>query len=256
VPPGLTFTSSYAGATLSGTPSAAGNYSFTVQVSDTAGHSTSKSFGITAVTAGSGGTNPGPPGIQVSQANLDFQGPAGGNTPPPQYISIVATNQQPLNATIQLDSGSDGTPAPPWLKARFVSATTPARLAVQTNQTGLPAGPYKGRVVVRYQNQQTVIVNVTFTIDLTPPQLSASPGFLRFVAISGATTAPQQALLVTNLGTGGPINFTSTVVGSGSPWLSVTPGTGVTALSASVPLQVTVNPAGLKIGSYLGKIRV
>ncbi len=110
--------------------------------------------------------------------------------------------------------------------------------------------------MVRYQNQQTVIVNVTFTIDLTPPQLSVSPGFLRFVAITGATTAPQQALLVTNLGTGGPINFTSTVVGSGSLWLSVTPGTGVTALSTSVPLQVTVNPAGLKIGSYLGKIRV
>jgi len=87
---------------------------------------------------------------------------------------VVSANLAPLNAVIDIDSGNPGTPATPWLKARFVSATTPARLAIFTNQTGLPAGIYKGRVLVKYGAAQTLIVQVTFTVDLTPPHLNVA----------------------------------------------------------------------------------
>ncbi len=257
LPPGLTFVSSSTSATLTGTLTAAGSFSFTVSVADSASRVAFKSFTLSSVQSGTGtpGMPTGPPGVQVSQMGLTFQGPQGGNPPPPQYLSIVATNGQPLVATITLDGGSTGTPAPPWLKARFVSATTPARLAIQVIPTGLTAGPYTGRVLVNYQGQPTIVVNVSFTVDLTPPSLAVAPGFLRFTTSSGVTTTGQQALLVSNLGTGGPLSFTANVV-SDSPWLTVTPASGTTVVGSGVPLQVAVNAQGLAIGSYLGKITV
>jgi len=256
LPPGLNFDALTG--TLSGTPSALGDFSFSVQVSDTAQRKASKSFSLTSAVSAvvpPPGTGTGPPAVQVSQTQLDFQGPTDGNTPPPQYISVVAANQQPLSATIELDSGSPGTPAPPWLNARFVSAITPARLAIVTNQVGLRAGAYKGRVLVKYGSAQTLAVNVNFTIDSTPPQLVVSPPFLRFAAINGLTGIIEQALLVSNAGTGGSLSFTASVV-SDSPWVTVTPGSGTAAVNGGTPLRVIVNAQGLKIGSYLAKIRV
>ncbi len=249
LPPGLSFTSSSSTATLSGTATALGTFSFSVAVTDTAQQVAAKSFSLSVQ------PSTGPPGLQVSQTALSFQGPQGGNPPPPQYVSVVATNNQPLLATVTLDSGSPGTPVPTWLTARFVSATTPARLAIQTIPTGLPAGPYKGRVLVSYQGQQTIVVDVDFTVDLTPPELAIAPGFLRFAAISGAAGAAQQALLVSNLGTGGPLAFTAKVVSS-SPWLTVTPASGATLVGSGFPLQVAVNAQTLEVGAYLGTIRV
>ena len=41
-------------------------------------------------------------------------------------------------------------PRPALLSTRFDSGVTPARLAIVTDQSGLPAGPYSGRVVVTY----------------------------------------------------------------------------------------------------------
>jgi uncharacterized protein (TIGR03437 family) len=254
LPPGLIFIGSSSTATLSGTLTAAGNFGFTVSVTDSAQKVAFKSFSLLSQ-SGTPGTPTGPPGIQVSQMGLSFQGPQGGNPPPPQYLSIVATNGQPLVATITIDSGSTGTPAPPWLKARFVSATTPARLAIQVMPTGLPAGPYTGRVLVTYQGQPTIVVNVSFAINLTPPSLAVVPGFLRFTTTAGVAAAAQQALLVSNLGTGGPLSFTASVV-SGNSWLSVTPASGTTVVGSGVPLQVAVNTQGLAVGAYLGKITV
>src|SRR5207245_865269 len=100
---------------------------------------------------------------------------------------------------IELDSGAPGTPAPPWLSARFVSATTPARLAIFTNQVGLRAGAYKGRVLVKYGTAQTLVVDVNFSIDLTPPQLAVAPSYLKFAAINGLTGVLEQALIAANL---------------------------------------------------------
>jgi uncharacterized protein (TIGR03437 family) len=245
LPPGVTFNNGI----LSGAPTALGDYSFGVQVSDQANHSASKTFTLTSAPSSSA------PAIQVSVADLDFEGPAGGNPPAPQYLAVVAANQQPLGAIIEIDGGGPGSSAPPWLGARFVSATTPARLAITTTQTGLPAGDYRGRVLVRYQGLQTLIVNVAFKINLTPPKLSVSPGYLRFAAITGVDSSLEQALLVSNLGTGGGIDFTSSVT-EGGAWLSLTPGSGKTVVGGGVPVRVLVNAQGLKIGSYLGKIRV
>jgi hypothetical protein len=247
LPPGLTFNS--ATATLSGTLAALGDYSFGVQVTDASQHQASKAFSMTSAPSSTA------PAVKVSQTTLDFQGPSDGNTPPPQYVSVVAANLEPLSATIDIDSGDTGTPAPPWLTARFVSAITPARLAIFTNQANLRAGAYKGRVLVKYGKVQTLVVNVNFAIDLSPPQLTVAPTYLRFATIAGAAGVSEQALLVTNAGTGGPLDFTASVVSS-SPWLTVTPAGGKTLVSGGFPLRVIVNTQGLKVGSYLGKMRV
>src|SRR2546426_497709 len=64
----------------------------------------------------------------------------------------------------------------------------------------------------------------------------------------------EQALLVRNDGTGGPLDFTAKVV-SNTPWLVVTPDSGKTS-PGGAPLRVIVNPQGIRIGSALGKIRL
>jgi uncharacterized protein (TIGR03437 family) len=244
LPPGMTFNNGI----LSGAPTALGDFSFTVQVTDQAQRTTSKSFALTSAPSSSA------PAIQVSVADLVFEGPAGGNPPALQYLAVVAANQQPLAATVELDSGSAGSAAPPWLGARFDSATTPARLAISTVQSGLVAGDYFGRVLVKYQGVQTLVVNVRFKINLTPPHLSVAPEYLRFAAIVGGPSPAEQSLLVTNSGTGGALDFTASVVDTA--WLTVTPASGRTVVGSGVPLRVLVNTQGLKIGSYLGKIRV
>src|SRR5206468_3737677 len=117
------------------------------------------------------------------------------------------------------------------------------------------AGPYKGRVLVKYGNAQTIIVNVNFTVDLSPPQLTVAPSYLRYSPVIGVTNTLEQDLLVGNSGTGGALDFTATVA-SNSPWLTVTPASGRTVIGGGVPLRVIVNTAGLVIGSRLGRIRV
>ncbi|HTM51704.1 MAG TPA: Ig-like domain-containing protein, partial [Bryobacteraceae bacterium] len=246
LPPGLSFDSITG--TLSGTPTGTGDFSFGIQVRDTAQRIASRAFSITSSPASSA------PAVKVSKTVLDFQAPTGGDNPPPQYVSVVAANLEPLPAIIEIDSGATGTPAPPWLSARFVTATTPARLAIFTNQAGLPAGKYKGRVLVKYGTIQTLVVDVEFTVDETPPQLSTSPTFLRFVGVSGVTGFLEQELLVRNIGTGGPIDFTAKVI-TNSPWLSVSPDSGRTSPNGT-PLRVIVNSQGFRIGSALAKIQL
>src|SRR4029079_8552481 len=115
LPPGVTFNP--ATATLSGAPTALGDFSFGIQVTDTGVRSVTKTFSLTSAPTASA------PAIQVSQASLDFDAPADGDQPAPQYLAIVAANQQPLGAIIEIDSGTPGSPPPSWLSARFVSAT-------------------------------------------------------------------------------------------------------------------------------------
>jgi hypothetical protein len=82
-----------------------------------------------------------------------------------------------------------------------------------------------------------------------------TPTSLSF-AVSGTTPPPAQPFTIANQGTS-PINWTATVAtSSGTGWLSASPTAGSTAVGASSPVSVTVNPTGLGGGVYTGTITV
>ena len=94
-----------------------------------------------------------------------------------------------------------------------------------------------------------------WSIPMLASPLVVSPLSLSFAA--GGTTPPApQTFTITNQGTGS-LNWSATATtNSGGTWLSVSPPAGSTAVGASTPVSVSVNPAGLAGGWYTGAIAV
>lgn len=82
------------------------------------------------------------------------------------------------------------------------------------------------------------------------PILDVSPASLTF-NVGSSGVAPSQSVSVSNVGPGGSIPWSASVV-SGGGWLQVTPASGTTPAG----LSVSVNAAGLTSGTYNGTIRV
>jgi len=83
---------------------------------------------------------------------------------------------------------------------------------------------------------------------IPPPQIGLSKTKLNFGATSGGTASSAQKVVVSNSG-GGILNWSAV---SNSPWLSFSPSSG----TGTAVIQISVNPAGLAVGSYTGTITV
>src|SRR5262249_4334208 len=152
-------------------------------------------------------------------------------------FSAAVSSGAALQFTIQTDSGAAGTAAPPWLSVLLLKGSTPARIPVSVDQTGLQPGKYSGRILVNTSDGRQGVVTVTLTVTAGAPQLDVSPAFLRFAGSASALAAAEQNLLVRNIGGGGPLAFSVTLPGD-APWLSVTPSAGQTAPNTSVSMRV------------------
>jgi len=81
-----------------------------------------------------------------------------------------------------------------------------------------------------------------------PPQISASPGVLRFTAAVGGAPPPPLALAIGAETPG--LAFTARVSGGGAPWVKLSAAGGV----APRVIDVTVDPADLLQGTYFASI--
>jgi hypothetical protein len=89
LPPGLELRS----AVVQGTPTTAGNYSFTLRAADLCGASTTRNFTLAiSATAGSGGE------IQASAASVEFSAAAGGTSPLEKTLTI-SSGTTPMSFT-------------------------------------------------------------------------------------------------------------------------------------------------------------
>jgi uncharacterized protein (TIGR03437 family) len=223
-------------ALLSGTPSAAGKFTFTLQAVDSGGRTVEKSF-TQVITAGPIAASPSSLLFSFVQSNstLNFQ-------------SLTVTN-----GTAQAVAVSSTTSGQSWLSVSPANLDVPAfsssAVTVSVNPSGLAPGTYAGAVTLAGASQQFV-VSVYVTVSSAQLAIAISQTALRFKAALGGGSPASQSITVLNQGSG-PLNWSaeaSTLVGS---WLSVTPGSGAAGDAATV----SVNPSGLAAGDYYGLVQ-
>jgi uncharacterized protein (TIGR03437 family) len=245
LPPGLTLNT--ATGALTGSPQAAGAYSFVIRTTDFAKATVTKAFTLTV-----GGGGPAASAL-ISTNTLDFNALAGGDSPAPQSVSLASTGA-PLQFTVQIDGGATGLPAA-WLTVRPLKGSTPARITAIVNTTGITAGTYKARILLNTSDGKQNIVTVNLNVTAADPILDVSPGYLRFSGSPSPAGLLEQDLLVRNLGGGGPLTFTASPA-EGSAWLSIRQEATSAGPNAPTLVRVFVNTQSLPKGPRRGLIRL
>ena len=169
-----------------------------------------------------------------------------GGVPPPAKLAFVS-NYRGTQSQFAVVTSGEG-----WLRASPNSAFTPGTLEVFVNQLGLAAGTYNGVInIFELDGDLAQTIHVTLVVTGGYP-VTATPDSLSFNARSGVD-APQSRNLVVTSVSGQPMNFTTSASTlSGGDWLSVTPASGV----ANSIVAVTVNAAGLEVGTYAGSVAI
>lgn len=137
-----------------------------------------------------------------------------------------------------------------WLRATPAALSAPNSIEVTVNQQGLSPGSYSAEIVITPVLGGTATIVPVSMVVVNQPQFIFSPSGLSF-SVSSLDAAP--AAQTVNLSTSLPVrvNVTAPTI-SGGTWLKVTPSTGTTPMA----LSVSVDPAGLRAGSYNGEIVV
>ena len=256
LPPGLTFSSS---GLLSGTPTQAGAYSFTLTFGFTinfndgsAPYSISGPVDLSLnVDANSG------PAVAVNPGALNFSLAQGSTSVPAQSLVISNTRNtnQTFTASAAVTTGGNWLSVSP--NSGSVGAFSSSSVSVNVNPSGLGAGTYAGSVSISIAPASLQYnVAVIVTVGEGQAQLQLSQSGLRFQTVAAGGAPPSQSITVLN-GGGGSLNFsasTSTTSG-GSGWLSVAPTSGTATSSASSAATVSINPQGLGQGDYYGQVQ-
>jgi uncharacterized protein (TIGR03437 family) len=223
LPPGLSLTT---GGQISGTPSAAGTFGFTVRVQDAANGNATRGLSITMAAAG------GPllvlteslPGGVLGQQYAERLIAGGGVTP---YAWTVVSGVLPPGLTLQPDGLVSGVPE------------------------ALGSFPFTARVAD--SAQQTAARQYTIVIEAPRPGLQFSARRLLFEAAQGGAPPPAQGLALISGDQAVPyvLQVDGGSAGTSAPaWLRVTPMRGTTPQRC----QVAVDPTGVLPGQYKARI--
>lgn len=200
LPPGITASPNLL--SFSGTPTAAGTFSFTANLTEVLIDSSSGqaifnySFPIpfTIVVHGTSG-----PTISVSPAALSFPLPQGSTASVSQSVLISNRGQQAQTANV---SASTNSGVAGWLSASGGGSVAPfssSSVVVTVNPNGLPAGTYTGTVSIALSPAgQTSTVAVTATVSSTKQQIILTQSGARFQTSAGAGAPQSQVLQVLN----------------------------------------------------------
>jgi hypothetical protein len=186
-------------------------------------------------------------------SSISFSSPAGaqpGQAGQSQLISVASTGEAvnySVGAIALTPAGSTwlavGSPSGP------ATNSGSSAFVVVVNPSGLPAGVYKGTVLLHPANG-TPDVSIPVTYTITTSGLTATPSTLNF---SQTANGPAPAWQFISLGgTGSPTFSVSASTSAQVNWLSVSPSSG----TAPGVLTVSVNAAGLPVGVYTGTITV
>jgi len=196
-------------------------------------------------------TASGPPNFTANPASLHFVAQAG-SLAPSQNLTLTSSGA-PLAYTL---SSSVTSPAGGnWLQVPTQSGTTVSTIIVSVNAAGLAGGTYSGVINVSAPTAGNASLAVVVTLTVAAagfPNFTANPASLHFVAQAGSI-APSQNLTLTS--SGAPLAYTlssSVTSPTGGNWLQVPTQSGTTGATVTV----SVNTAGLAVGTYSGVINV
>ena len=234
LPPGVTFTDNgNSTATLAGTPSSEGAYTFTFRASNGISPDATQTFTL------------------IAERNTTIMSAA------PGTLMFVTDGTFAPAQTVSLTTLGDVLPyaavtTATWLSATPVSGTMPGSIGVSANAAGLAPGTYTGTVIVTSSGTEgppaTVLVTLTVVPVSAPGVMGIWPGTMSFEYKVGASVpAPQTAWVM-----GGGAALSYTVSTSDPKWLSATPASGATPGSVSI----SVNPLRLGVGTHTGKVTI
>ena len=244
LPGGLTFLSPQ----FSGIPTSAGQFSFTITVTDASGKTVSSFDSITI--------DPAAAALIISQSLVPFSLTVGSNNvPSPASVTVRSSVvQQLLNYSLTVS------PQVSWLDVTG-GGTTPGSVGIALAPSAVSLGaagtPYQTTINLSCiapsacaGSLQTILVSLTVTAP--PPQLVATSALLSF-ALSSNAVAVSQPLGIQNTG-GGTLTIGSVTVADN--WLSVSGVPATLPAGPAVPVTVTANPTGLSAGYRLSHITI
>ena len=192
--------------------------------------------------------------IGVSPASLAFTYTVGSNIfPASQVITLSSGAATQCTATAATTSGGS------WFTLLQNSCVSPGSLTVLINNAvvaGLAPNTYNGTVTITPPAGQgpAVVVPVTLTVLPTPP-VTVNPQSLILNFQTGiAAPNPSQTFTISTTASQ-PLGFSFIQSGSLTNISTITPPSGSTsATTGTAQITYTVNPTGLAVGTYTGKI--
>jgi uncharacterized protein (TIGR03437 family) len=253
LPPGLSVDSN---AAVSGTPTTAGDYSFTVNthyVISVPGFTFQGDIPLPLFihitdTAG--------PPISLSVGSLNFpllQGAAA--APQPIAIANRSSVAQTFTASATTQAGGN------WLSVSPTSGTigpfSSGSVMAIVDPSALAPGTYTGAITMTTTpSGQRIDISVVVTVGSSQQQIQLASSGFRFQTVSGGAAPPVQSITVLNNGSGA-LNFTvnTSTVSGGQGWLVASPTSGRADSSSPATVTVSINPAGLAPGDYYGQVQ-
>src|ERR1019366_3292316 len=250
LPPGLSVTSSPSAEqwSIQGTPSAAGNFNFTVhltwihaQVSPFDHNCRDDAVKALTVTVQPNQT------LAVDRPQLTTTYHTGHFPPAADTVQLTASSGPAVTFALQSVTDSGGA----WLSATALRSTTPAALTINYSVTGLGPGTYTGRVIVTTGGLAALTIPVTLLVVTdTSIQLQPTPSSLAFFAVAGGPDPPAQSLKITVAGDNVIFQAAVTAAPPNGKWLSVAPSAAATPST----LTVAVTAKDLAAAVYNGTL--
>jgi len=177
--------------------------------------------------------------VSFSPPTLTFSYQPGRSAPPPPLL--IGSTGENVGFTASSNAA--------WLSVSPTSGNTPATLSVSI-AANLQAGTYGGAITITPAGGSAVSAPVSLVVSSAAPApaVTATPASLTFSSQLGGSPPAQQTLQLS--GPAGAALFFIAAATSAANWLSVSSTTGSTPAS----LTVSVAPAGLAIGTYIGAI--
>ena len=250
LPPGLSVTSppSTEQWSIQGTPSAAGNFNFTVhltwihaQVSPFDHNCLDDAVKALTVTVQPNQT------LAVDRPQLTTTYHTGHFPPAADTVQLTASSGPAVTFALQSVTDSGGL----WLSATAQRFSTPAALTISYSVSGLAAGTYTGRVIVTTGGLAALTIPVTLLVVTdTSIQLQPTPSSLAFFAVAGGPDPPAQSLKITVAGDNVIFQAAVTAAPPNGKWLSVAPSAAATPST----LTVAVTAKDLAAAVYNGTL--
>jgi pectin methylesterase-like acyl-CoA thioesterase len=186
------------------------------------------------------------PILNVSATAFSFTAEQGGVNPADQSLTVSNTGGGTVNWSL------DTTGKPAWLTITPTSGSltngTSEPVTLSVDITGLPAGSYSYAFDVSDPAAQNSPQTVTVDLDITGPILDVSGTAFSFTASESGANPADQALTVSNTGSG-TVNWSIDTTGEPN-WLTITPTSGSLTNGTNEPVTLSVDITGLSAGSY------